>query len=102
MVTEWEPALGLQDWACAVMSMTELADDGDDDDTWRSSLSAGATKLITLARKVPAPERAEHQMNDFETVAWISTYQRYFPDHFLCDVTFLNFFNFLTFEPRLV
>ena len=45
-------------------------------------------KLIVLASKeVPAPERAEHQMNDFGTVAWISTYQRYFPDHFLCDVS---------------
>ena len=62
-------------------------DDDDDDDTWRSSLSASATELIPFAGKeVPAPEKAEHHMNDFETVAWISTYQRYFPNHFLCDV----------------
>ena len=79
-------------------------DDDDDDDTWRRSLSSAQQKLITLARKTSQLPRAV----DFETgVSLIfhlrshssplcdpalsrrkpSACQRYFPDHFLCDVS---------------
>ena len=40
-------------------------DDDDDDDTRRSSLSAGATKLVTLARKTSQLPKEPHLENDF-------------------------------------
>ena len=47
---------------------TNLEPKWDDDyDTWRSSLSSAQQNWYTCSRNVTSHERAEHQMNDFES-----------------------------------